>query len=918
MDVLKYKILVLIFLVMITFIVFYKVVEGFDDNFNNYSNTLQNSYLNNSVRTRYNDVFAFYKGKGSYKKEKMDDNNSDDKISLLNELLDKLLNKVVNDTQDCVGSFGKYSECNKSCGSGGHQIRKYKITQKRGENGKACRYEEGEEEKIPCHIRDCDINDECENNIDCITKNCDPSNNKCGPKVECTKDTVHVCNQDECRRLNEEYGNASHVLEGKYLYELTDEKCFFKTPAEIEELNINIYSYNYENPDSYSADQICTYYQKKNNIGLCENINENIVLEDRNPTCKRGFGPEPTILNIENACETCIINDHTEGTPCECSGNSFLDDDNKCNPQPSWNGGGLSEAQCHWYQIKENGICVDCPTDSGQVTKTGHQTLCGNLENKNRRDINCDNIMTPDSPNENSQCNSNICSDTNVFNGSWNPDDGLLCTFNIEVEECPAGYYKENINDDNCEMCPKGSYCPGNDNSCDQVNQSSNPGRCLCPLNTYSNSYGAIDEHVCTPCPSNKKSIQGSDEEGCDICEPNEISISELDECITGCQNRIITDPVGEGPCVRCDSASGHWHQHTRGKYYCRENSVMIQDNEGGNENFIDSVTNKDILGEYYYDRDEERRDPIILPQEGCNINYPFRQTNSRSPSYLSNFYSTNANTINSGESCIIQSIDDNKCKLKCHNTKKGYSLSRGTYPIRVINRCGGEVQEHCMDRADNYDIQADDNILGDCVSNGRGRYKLKCANIDLQYNHTHWLNEHGLIQECQDQDHCNRYHSNNEECISKGDQNIKYKYCSEAHENYNVSNGIVGGQKHSSCPSSAPIGARYQYPGAGNHTQCDEYHPTDMVTCNSLYESISFDAPHSHQEGSKLLRRCVQPNDGTSATDSFWGNDWNDKSSIGRNTWDNHCMSYTTVTSSNTCYNEGDLNYSRDVYVIP
>ena len=35
------------------------------------------------------------------------------------------------------------------------------------------------------------------------------------------------------------------MLEGKYLYDLTTESCFFKTPAEVEKLNLDIYTYNF-------------------------------------------------------------------------------------------------------------------------------------------------------------------------------------------------------------------------------------------------------------------------------------------------------------------------------------------------------------------------------------------------------------------------------------------------------------------------------------------------------------------------------------------------------------------------------------------------------------------------------------------------------------------------------------------------
>ena len=250
----------ILFFILSLCLLIFKSVEGFD---NNYSNYIPPIYKNDAVQSNTVHEFGFHKGKGSYKSSKVKDNKSDDKISLLNELLDKFLNKIVSNTQDCVGDFGEYSECDKSCGTGGLQTRTYNVTQERGENGLACKYDDGYEEHMSCFIRDCEENDECETNRDCITGNCNPDNNKCGPKVKCTEETSHVCDQGECRRLNEDYGNASHVLDGKYLYDLKSERCFFKTPAEMEELNVNMYSYNYNNPDSFSLNQECSYYEKK-------------------------------------------------------------------------------------------------------------------------------------------------------------------------------------------------------------------------------------------------------------------------------------------------------------------------------------------------------------------------------------------------------------------------------------------------------------------------------------------------------------------------------------------------------------------------------------------------------------------------------------------------------------------------------
>ena len=333
MSVCKYKFLIFLIILFLYLIYLCKNREGFNDDFTNYSKTIPNSFIYNSARTKYNDIFSFFKGKGTYKREKIKDTVSDEKISTLNKLLDKLLNRITSDSQNCVGDFDKYSECDKLCGSGGFQTRKYVITQEKGVNGKECPYEDGYEEKESCFIKDCAVGQDCERNRDCISRNCDPKDKKCGPKVECTKETIHVCDEDECRRLNEDYSNASHVLEGKYLYNKRDKKCFFKTPAEMEKLNVNLYTYNYENPDdyTYAADK-CAYYQKPGEGGKCENLDK-INLVRGKPKCELGWKPEPTYLNGSNACKKCsVLTGLDPDGACVCGGNMEFDQDGVCRP----------------------------------------------------------------------------------------------------------------------------------------------------------------------------------------------------------------------------------------------------------------------------------------------------------------------------------------------------------------------------------------------------------------------------------------------------------------------------------------------------------------------------------------------------------------------------------------------------------
>jgi len=331
MSVCKYKFLIILIIIFLYLIYLYKNTEGFNDDFSNYTKTLPNSFIYNSARTKYNDVFSFYKGKGTYKREKIKDTGSDEKLSILNKLLDKLLNRITSDSQDCVGDFDKYSACDKLCGSGGFQTRKYVITQEKGINGKECPYEDGYEEKVSCFLKDCGEDSECERNRDCISRNCDPKDKKCGLKVECTKETTHVCDEDECRRLNEDYGNDSHILMGKYLYNKRNKQCFFKTPAEMEKLNVNLYTYNYENPDDYTyKDDTCAYYQTDQG-GECVN-SDKVILVDEKPKCELGWKPEPTLFNASHACQTCNVDGWKPGDPCVCPGSMVFLDNGTCGP----------------------------------------------------------------------------------------------------------------------------------------------------------------------------------------------------------------------------------------------------------------------------------------------------------------------------------------------------------------------------------------------------------------------------------------------------------------------------------------------------------------------------------------------------------------------------------------------------------
>ncbi len=330
MNVINYILFILFFLIMYS--VCFKTVEGFDDDFYYYNKlmeykTLPNSFVNDSTPSRTVNKFGFYKGKGTLKKE-YKEAKSDEKISTLNKLLNRLLGRIVSDNQDCVGSFGKYSECDKSCGSNAFQTRKYNITQERGKNGKDCPFVDGYEEKIRCNLDECQLGDICENNADCETGNCNPNSTRCENMIPCDNDNFHVCNETQCINLNN--NNDDKMIEGSYIYNNVDKECFFKTPAEIEKLNLNIYTYDFGEIKEKLKDIVfdCEYYQvKKDDIGPCVN-RPNVIIDNGEPKCTPGYGPEPTMFNGDQACKNCIIPEEQKGgsdDECYCKRGGTFD-----------------------------------------------------------------------------------------------------------------------------------------------------------------------------------------------------------------------------------------------------------------------------------------------------------------------------------------------------------------------------------------------------------------------------------------------------------------------------------------------------------------------------------------------------------------------------------------------------------------
>lgn len=401
-------------LIIIIYLLFFRTIEGMY--------TLPNTYINEAQPSNTLNMFGFYKGKGVYKKNYISSEKNKEKISLLNSLLDRLLNRIVNNNQNCIGEFSEYSECDKSCGEGGVQTRTYKIIQEKGKNGESCKHEDGYEETINCPLDYCLLDDLCETNKDCESKNCGVDSGRCEEYIPCDKNNLHGCDQDQCRQLNEDYSNASHMLEGKYLYDLTSESCFFKTPAEVEELNLDIYTYNFRSL-SKKAKELgleCNWYQQKNkDTKICENYPNIVVDNDNEVKCLDNWAPQPTFFNASNSCNECKYKSE-EGeiknfdyNNCRCysgeltpSGNSYTckvsDVTNKvCGDTKEdnyefkiQNVGGEGCSFCDktkylFVQSNNNAICLPCPDNSSHTNasvtleNSGYRQLCNESQEVN-------------------------------------------------------------------------------------------------------------------------------------------------------------------------------------------------------------------------------------------------------------------------------------------------------------------------------------------------------------------------------------------------------------------------------------------------------------------------------------------------------------------------------------------------------
>ena len=488
MDVIYYILFLLLFLIICS--IFFKSIEGFDDKFYydkliDYK-TIPNSYVNDSTPSRTINKFGFYKGEGIFKKGFSAETKSDEKISILNKLLNRLLGRIVSDNQDCVGDFGKYSECDKSCGSNSYQTRTYNVSQERGQNGLDCAFEDGYKEKKRCGVDECQLGDICENNADCGTGNCGVNSTRCENMVPCDTKNVHVCDEDDCIKLNDDDGNNDDVkmLDGVYIYNNVDKECFFKTPAEIEELNLNIYTYDYRTISEQVKNLVldCKYYQvKKDGVGPCINA-PNITMEGEEAKCKPGFGPKPTMFNGSHACTKCLIKndggEYKNAEVCACELGTRLSDD-ICEPDEGLRGNvcllptsvdAVPNSVKFWngaVDAEGEQVCSPCPEDKA-FKKEGSNISCIPCESGHRTlSSNCLGGTTADPcliKTELIERNLTDLAGNPIEDVNSAPSYQEQCVITVGDDGLPLGMTPENYN-----RCPAGvsECCPQGVSGCD-------------------------------------------------------------------------------------------------------------------------------------------------------------------------------------------------------------------------------------------------------------------------------------------------------------------------------------------------------------------------------------------------------------------------------------------------------------------
>jgi len=467
-----------------------------------------------------------------------------------------------------------------------------------------------------CDLDECQIGDICKSNEDCETGNCNPDSTRCENMVPCDSKNFHVCNETDCINLNDDDNNDDDrkMIEGTYIYNNVDKECFFKTPAEIKKLNLNIYTYDFKTISEEIKDVVldCEYYQvKKDEVGPCINA-PNIIMEGEGdtkyPKCSPGYGPEPTIFNGLNACQKCIIdydsrisrdiclcknggiyNNASDGCPSE----TLTSTDNLCANEP---------ANPLWFVKRKKIGAENCMGDNGELCPSEYQFR------KVDSVVSC--VKCPDGSNtfSSTYCNSqedlpSVCNDIDNFKnnylvkigvGGWSTSllsDNYYekCITGLSDSSTDCGDYQTRIGN-NCictgpKMNRKQPGCSDDDCSTQAAVQRCNASNCLSGYHgdTIDEVFTCVEDaqcqsqqHCATPDDGECIHVSGTDVQPCLDCitgyKKNGSGICACDtgfdmneagncsSCTTGYYGRLGTD--GNLICNQCPVSSPDHSTH--------------------------------------------------------------------------------------------------------------------------------------------------------------------------------------------------------------------------------------------------------------------------------------------------------------------------------------------------------------------
>ena len=182
----------------------------------------------------------------------------------------------------------------------------------------------------------------------------------------------------------------------------------------------------------------------------------------------------------------------------------------------------------------------------------------------------------------------------------------------IEAQNCPAGQYWDGSK---CIVCPKGSYCPGNDTKilCATGTVAPITGQTHCDNCVAGKYQDQVGQETCKDClVGTYQNAQGAD--GCINCaagryqdQPGQITCKD---CPTGtyqnaqgaigctnCQTGTYQDQMGQANCINC--AVGRYQNQT-GQTACKDCEKGTYQNAQGADGCINCAagTYQDVVGQ--------------------------------------------------------------------------------------------------------------------------------------------------------------------------------------------------------------------------------------------------------------------------------------------------------------------------------